>query len=250
MSHRGPVFLGLSLSIAMLAASATARADVLITIDKSTQQMTVAVDGRTRWHWPVSTGRPGYDTPSGSYRTFRMEADHFSREWDDAPMPHSIFFTKKGHAIHGYLNTRNIGRPASHGCVRLEPENAAKLFALVKEEGLLKTKVVLTGNVRLALRRPPARTPRNVAAAPPDSRYYAPRHGEIVDEAPPLPPPTTVRRASEPPDNRYPDNRYYAPRRAEIADDEPPPPTARRASGPPVIFPLFGLFAPPPRYEQ
>jgi hypothetical protein len=134
-------------------AAAPAEASVLIRIDKSSQQMTVTVDGVPRWTWPVSTGRPGYDTPSGSFTAFRMEADHFSKEWDDAPMPHSIFFTPKGHAIHGYLDTRHIGSPASHGCVRLAPENAAKLYALVEEEGLPNTKVVLGGDVRVALAR-------------------------------------------------------------------------------------------------
>jgi hypothetical protein len=145
--------------------------------------MTVAVDGVPRWTWPVSTGRPGYDTPSGSFTTFRMAADHFSKEWDDAPMPHSIFFTPKGHAIHGYLDTRHIGSPASHGCVRLEPENAAKLYALVEEEGLPNTKVVLTGDVRIAsrdaacrgraTRRPPGTTRRSAnRSARTDTRQY------------------------------------------------------------------------------
>jgi len=134
----------------ILAAAVPARSAVLITVDKSTQQMTVAVDGELRWTWPVSTGQTAYDTPSGRYTAFRMEADHFSKEWDDAPMPHSIFFTQKGHAIHGYLNTSRIGTPASHGCVRLAPDNAAKLYALVEKQGLPNTKVVLTGDVRLA----------------------------------------------------------------------------------------------------
>jgi hypothetical protein len=147
-----PVLVFFSL-VLMGLAGAPAEASVLIRIDKSTQWMTVAVDGVPRWTWPVSTGRPGYDTPSGSFTAFRMEADHFSKEWDDAPMPHSIFFTPKGHAIHGYLDTRHIGSPASHGCVRLAPENAAKLYALVEEEGLPNTKGVLTGDVGIAMGR-------------------------------------------------------------------------------------------------
>jgi len=141
----------IALAMLVVAAGAPAGAAVLITIDKSIQQMTVEVDGELRWTWPVSTGQLSYDTPSGRYTAFRMEADHFSKEWDDAPMPHSIFFTPKGHAIHGYLNTRNIGSPASHGCVRLAPDNAAKLYALVEKQGLTSTKVVLTGDVRVAL---------------------------------------------------------------------------------------------------
>jgi len=72
--------------------AAPASASVLITIDKSTQQMSVAVDGAQRYFWPVSTGRPGYDTPSGLFKPNRMDADHYSQEWDNAPMPHAIFF--------------------------------------------------------------------------------------------------------------------------------------------------------------
>jgi hypothetical protein len=93
----------------------------------------------------VSTGQRGYDTPSGEFTPFRMERDHFSREWDDAPMPHSVFFTKQGHAIHGTEHTRNIGRPASHGCVRLPPENARVLFQMIKQEGMGNVRVVLFG---------------------------------------------------------------------------------------------------------
>ncbi|MEJ0077821.1 MAG: L,D-transpeptidase family protein [Alphaproteobacteria bacterium] len=134
-----------ALAAAALVCASGAQAAVQITIDKSTQQMTVEKDGRPLYVWPVSTGRPGFDTPSGKFKAFRMEKDHFSKEWDDAPMPFSIFFTQKGHAIHGYLDTKNIGRPASHGCVRLTPANAQKLFALVEEDGVLNTTVILTG---------------------------------------------------------------------------------------------------------
>ena len=142
MRHRLLILAG-GLALAGMIAAAPADANVLIQIDKSTQQMTVSVDGQVRWQWPVSTGRPGRDTPSGTYRAFRMEASHFSREFDDAPMPNSIFFTKIGHAIHGYLDTRNIGVPASHGCVRLDPGNAAILFGLVGREGMRNTTIVV-----------------------------------------------------------------------------------------------------------
>jgi lipoprotein-anchoring transpeptidase ErfK/SrfK len=120
-------------------------AAVVITIDKNTQTMSVAVDGQERHSWPVSTGRPGYSTPTGSFTAFRMAKEHYSKEWDDAPMPHSIFFTQRGHAIHGSLETRRLGNPASHGCVRLAPANAETLFNLVKADGLSTTKVVITG---------------------------------------------------------------------------------------------------------
>jgi hypothetical protein len=144
-----------------------ADAAVLVTIDKSIQQMTVEVDGKPLYQWPVSTGKAGnYDTPSGKFKAFRMERDHFSKEWDDAPMPFSIFFTQKGHAIHGSNETKRLGTPASHGCVRLLPANAGKLFALVEKEGVLNTTVVLTGVTPSSA---PAVARRNVLPRPADA---------------------------------------------------------------------------------
>lgn len=132
-----------------------ARADVLITVDKNTQRMSVSVDGQPRYAWPVSTGKAGYETPVGSFTPSRLVKDHASKEWDNSPMPHSIFFTHRGHAIHGSNDTRRLGRPASHGCVRLAPANAAKLFALVGSEGMRNTRIVIRGDES---RKPSART--------------------------------------------------------------------------------------------
>ncbi len=139
----------------VLFAGTAAQARVAITVDKDSQQMTVSVDGIQRYRWPVSSGLPSYETPNGSFRTFRMEEDHYSKEFDDAPMPHSIFFTKAGHAIHGTDSVGKLGSPASHGCVRLSRANAATLFALVKEDGVLNTTVTLTGSSQVALARNP-----------------------------------------------------------------------------------------------
>src|SRR5438105_9026040 len=135
----------------MLLAASAAQAKIAITVDKNAQMMTVAVDGVERYQWPVSTGIPSYETPNGSFRTFRMEEDHFSKEFDDAPMPHSIFFTKIGHAIHGTDSVSRLGSPASHGCVRLSRDNASTLYALVQQEGVLNTTVTLTGSLYVAL---------------------------------------------------------------------------------------------------
>src|SRR5438445_473356 len=150
-----------------LFASGAAQANVAITVDKDNQQMPFAVDGVERYHWPVSTGIPSYETPNGSFRTFRMEEDHFSKEFDDAPMPHSIFFTKIGHAIHGTDSVNRLGSPASHGCVRLSRENASKLWDLVKQEGVLNTTVTLTGSSQVALARNPRRANTAVARRAP-----------------------------------------------------------------------------------
>lgn len=165
----------------LLTSFSAAQANILITVDRSTQRMSVSVDGKPRWNWPVSTGKRGYQTPTGSYTAFRMEEDHFSKEWDNAPMPHSIFFSPRGHAIHGTLESGRLGTAVSHGCVRLSKPNAAQLFALVEEKGLGSTKVVITGEQPPAL--PPSVARRQsmspdeaeVAASSSASRYGQPR---------------------------------------------------------------------------
>ena len=151
----------------MLFATGAAEAKVAITVDKDSQQMTVAVDGVERYRWPVSSGLPSYETPNGSFRAFRMEEDHYSKEFDEAPMPHSIFFTKQGHAIHGTDSVNRLGNPASHGCVRLSRDNASKLYALVQEQGVLNTTVTLTGSSQVALARNPRPAPTPPSRAAP-----------------------------------------------------------------------------------
>src|SRR6202035_5424964 len=160
----------------MLFATGAAQANVSITVDKNAQQMTVAVDGVERYHWPVSTGIPSYETPSGSFRTFRMEEDHFSKEFDDAPMPHSIFFTKIGHAIHGTDSEGRLGTPASHGCVRLSRDHAATLYELVQKEGVLNTTVTLTGSSQIALARNPRGRANTAVARRDPADPYAPQY--------------------------------------------------------------------------
>jgi lipoprotein-anchoring transpeptidase ErfK/SrfK len=118
---------------------------ILINIDKTKQQMTVFLDGVESYNWPVSTGKAGYSTPSGTFTATSMNEIWYSKEWDNAPMPHAIFFMKDGHAIHGSYEVKNLGKPASHGCVRISPENAATLYALVEKTGLKNTQVVLAG---------------------------------------------------------------------------------------------------------
>jgi hypothetical protein len=134
-------------TVAVLTLRQAAHAELLIQVDKSAQRMTVSVDGKQLYNWRVSTGGEGYDTPSGSFRPFRMEIDHHSDEWDDAPMPYSIFFTKIGHAIHGTNEQRNLGHPVSHGCVRLSVKNAATLWELVKQQKMANTTVVLNSAI-------------------------------------------------------------------------------------------------------
>jgi hypothetical protein len=150
-------------SLAFSAAMLPASANVLVKVNQSEQRMIVTVDGEQRYSWPVATGRAGYSTPNGSFRPNRMEEEHFSDEYESAPMPHSIFFDERGHAIHG--SSEKLGRPASHGCVRLSTAHAAELFSLIKQEGMAKTRVEIEGEpptraAREQVREQPARSPR------------------------------------------------------------------------------------------
>lgn len=142
-------FTGLLVAAALFGFGVTAAeaAKIVVNINKVAQNMTVQVDGDTEYKWPISSGAPGYDTPSGTYKPFRMEAEHFSEEWDNAPMPHSVFFTQMGHAIHGTTHVKSLGRRASHGCVRLAPANAATLYALIEANGMGNTTVRVTGGL-------------------------------------------------------------------------------------------------------
>jgi hypothetical protein len=210
----------------VLAASAlfasAADAKVLISIDKSTQRMTVSVDGATRWTWPVSTGRRGHATPAGSFQAFRMEEDHYSKEWDDAPMPHSIFFTKRGHAIHGSFETRRLGSAASAGCVRLHPDNAKQLFALVKAEGVLNTSVVISGE-EPRRSAPAVATPKS---APGPAPRRAARSASSSDDGMEYAEPRAARSPYRQPAYRqpsYPQGYYAAPPPGYYAPQPAPP---------------------------
>jgi lipoprotein-anchoring transpeptidase ErfK/SrfK len=119
-----------------------ASAAVVVQIDRATQSMQVVVDGVPRYSWRVSTGRRGLPTPGGVYHPQRLAASWYSRKYHNSPMPHSIFF-RGGIAIHGTYETGGLGRPVSHGCVRLQPGNAAALFGLVQREGMGATTIVV-----------------------------------------------------------------------------------------------------------
>lgn len=104
--------------------------------------MTVTESGRVVASWPVSTGRKGFATPSGSYKPTRMHRMWYSKKYDNSPMPYSVFF-RGGYAIHGTGYVKQLGRPASHGCVRLATGNAAAFYSLVKQHGAKNTRIVL-----------------------------------------------------------------------------------------------------------
>ncbi|WP_158969009.1 L,D-transpeptidase [Chachezhania sediminis] len=111
-------------------------------VDLSEQRMTVMRDGMWLYDWPVSSGRQGYLTPTGDYRATRFSRHHRSRKYNNAPMPYSIFF-HGGYAIHGTDQVAQLGRPASHGCIRLHREHAATLFRMAEQAGRANVAVVI-----------------------------------------------------------------------------------------------------------
>ena len=121
-------------------ANGVAEARVVAKIDLNGQEMQVFVDGKLKHAWSIASGRRGYETPTGSYRPQRLEKDWYSRQYDDAPMPYTVFFSG-GYAIHGGYG--RMGRPASHGCIRLNTSNAATFYNLVSSYGPGKTKIVI-----------------------------------------------------------------------------------------------------------
>jgi lipoprotein-anchoring transpeptidase ErfK/SrfK len=133
----------LALAAAMLFAVAPASAStVTARVNISKQEMQVYVNGWPRYTWKVSTARSGYVTPVGNYRAYRLEKMWYSRKYDMSPMPNSIFF-KGGYAIHGTGYIKRLGTPASHGCVRLHPDNAATLYSLVQANGMASTEIIV-----------------------------------------------------------------------------------------------------------
>ena len=127
---------------ALLCLAAPAKADVQVTVSKSQQRLAVVVNGTEVARWPVSTGVRGHETPTGTFRPHDMERHWYSRQYQLTPMPWAIFF-HRGYAMHATMEAYNLGRPASHGCVRLRPDNASTLFSLVRRQGLQNTRVTV-----------------------------------------------------------------------------------------------------------
>ena len=155
--------IGIAALGALLCLSAPAKAEVVVNISKSQQRLAVVVDGAETYRWPVSTGRRGHDTPAGSFRPIRLERHWYSRQYDHTPMPWAVFF-HRGYAVHGTMEAYNLGHAASHGCVRLRPDNAAILYSLVRRQGLRNTKVVVMNG---PLPAAPGATPMADADTPP-----------------------------------------------------------------------------------
>ena len=166
-------------AVTALIVPTAASAGVQLRIDKFSQRMSVAVNGQPAYVWPISTGRTGFGTPNGHFRPKWMARSWFSTKYYGSPMPYSIFF-HKGYAIHGTTDLGRLGSVASHGCVRLNPVNAAALFALVEKQGMRDTRIVVSE----ALLSTPQPLARRLDAKP-----------ALSDEKPALRPQSPLRQA-------------------------------------------------------
>ena len=122
---------------------AAAANSLVAKVSIAAQTMTVSENGIVRYHWKVSTGRSGFATPTGSWRAKWASLHHRSRKYDNAPMPYAIFFNG-GYAVHATFDVKHLGRPASHGCVRLHPDNAAQFYQLARQNGLGNTRILIS----------------------------------------------------------------------------------------------------------
>lgn len=136
-----PAF-GVASACALLWLAAPAQAELVVNISKAQQRLAVVVDGKEFYRWPVSTGLRRYQTPAGTFRPIRLERHWYSRKYNLTPMPWSMFF-HRGYAVHGTMEAHNLGRAASHGCVRLRPDNASTLYSLIRRQGKDNTRIVV-----------------------------------------------------------------------------------------------------------
>jgi len=167
---------------ALLCLAAPAKAELLVNISKLQQQAAVVIDGAETYHWPVCTGVCGHETPAGSAHPIRLERHWYSRQYSLTPMPWSMFFYR-GYAMHGTMEAYNLGHAASHGCVRLRPDNAAILYSLVRRHGMRNTKIVvmngpLPGSPAAARMADAGTLPANAVA----EQHFAKAVGENADD--------------------------------------------------------------------
>ncbi|WP_315926449.1 L,D-transpeptidase [Mesorhizobium sp. SP-1A] len=140
--HIAAAFAGSAILLAAAENTARAADSLVARISLSRQTMQVLAEGRPAFEWKVSTAGSGFVTPTGSFRPTRMHEIWYSKKYDNAPMPHAVFFSG-GYAVHGTSQIARLGRPASHGCVRLHPDAAADFYELVEAFGPTHTRIMI-----------------------------------------------------------------------------------------------------------
>jgi lipoprotein-anchoring transpeptidase ErfK/SrfK len=141
---------------------------LVLNADLGAQRLAVIENGVTKHTWKISSGREGYATKTGTFRPQWASRMWYSRQYDDAPMPHAIFF-HKGMAFHATTAVRKLGQRASHGCIRLAPSNAETLFKLVHRHGYARTKIIVHNGAKSDEPTASVKSPRKRAAGAPRS---------------------------------------------------------------------------------
>ncbi len=172
------IFLPVAAILLAILVGSPALAKVSAKINLTSQTMTVRVDGAKRFVWRISSGKDGFLTPRGSFRPHSVEVMHYSKKYQNAPMPYSVFFNG-GIAIHGTGATWKLGQPASHGCVRLSVNNARRFHDLVKQHGKKSTRIRVVGRTPYTPKAAPKHNRRHKRRRPyyDDNYYEAPRRG-------------------------------------------------------------------------
>ena len=134
------IILCLMMCFGGLSVTAASAATLKATVDLSQQRMYVFVDGKRKYSWAVSTGKRGWRTKAGYYTPFAQRKKFYSSKWRMS-LPYLTMIGQDGTAIHGTYQTSKLGRPASHGCIRLNIGNAKKFYNLVERHGFWSTSI-------------------------------------------------------------------------------------------------------------
>ena len=173
-----------------------------VSVDLKTQRMTVSEHGAVKYAWPISSGTEEFPTPRGTFRPQWTAKMWYSKKYDNAPMPHAVFING-GVAVHATYHTRSLGRPASHGCIRLAPANAATFYKLVHKHGLKMTRVSVYGTPKYSAPAVASRSERT-------RRYAARQDNGSFWDAPRYKPTAYTQGYSKPRYQRQPKIYYYS----------------------------------------
>ena len=173
-----------------------------VSVDLKTQRMTVSEYGAAKYTWPISSGTEEFPTPRGTFRPQWTAKMWYSKKYDNAPMPHAVFING-GVAVHATYHTRSLGRPASHGCIRLAPANAATFYKLVHKHGLKMIRVSVYGTPEYSAPAVASRSERT-------RRYAARQDNSSFWDAPRYKPTAYTQGYSKPRYQRQPKIYYYS----------------------------------------
>ena len=132
------------IAFSLLAGVSTARAEMDVIVNKSTQQMSVVIDGSVRYIWNISTGLDAYSAPNGTFVPEHLERSWFSRRYYNSPMPYAIFFHN------GYAMKVEFG-PAANNAI------PGKIFICLPDD----SQSWIAGNFRAEIHKP--KPPKPVA---------------------------------------------------------------------------------------